>query len=89
MMAYLLKSILFSSLFLLAYHLFLEKEKMHRFNRVYLLFAIIFSCLAPLFTIETYSTVLTPLTENYLLRESPTPAPAGTLRPMENKTSGV
>jgi len=38
--------------FLAVYHLFLEKEKMHRFNRFYLLFALAFSISLPFITIE-------------------------------------
>lgn len=39
MITYLLKSIVCSGLLLGVYFLFLEKEKMHRFNRFYLLVA--------------------------------------------------
>ncbi|HLF50680.1 M56 family metallopeptidase [Flavobacterium sp.] len=35
-----------------AYHLFLEREKMHHFNRFYLLFSLIFSLTIPFITIE-------------------------------------
>jgi len=45
---YLLKSTLAMSLLLVFYRLFLEKEKMHVFNRFYLLFAIVFSIFLPL-----------------------------------------
>ena len=51
-MAYLIKIILCSALFLLVYFLFLEKEKMYRFNRFYLLFSIAFSLMAPFITIH-------------------------------------
>ena len=51
-MAYIIKIILCSALFLLMYFLFLEKEKMYRFNRFYLLFSIVFSLVAPLITIH-------------------------------------
>lgn len=43
MIIYLIKTILCLALLLLVYHLFLEKEKMHRFNRFYLLFSIVAS----------------------------------------------
>lgn len=52
MIAYLIKIILCSALFLLVYFLFLEKEKMYRFNRFYLLFSIAFSMMAPFITIH-------------------------------------
>ncbi|MEO8172362.1 MAG: M56 family metallopeptidase [Sediminibacterium sp.] len=57
MIAYFLKSILCLAILLLVYLLFLEKEKMHRFNRWYLLGSILFSCLVPLisFTVTAES----------------------------------
>ena len=65
MILYLLKSLLFSGLFLLVYRLLLEKEKMHRFNRFYLLFAILFSLLAPFVSIQSYSPTLAPVVNTY------------------------
>ncbi len=59
MITYILKAIIFSAFLLLIYRLFLEKEKMHRFNRFYLLLSIILSITAPLVSIETGSPVLT------------------------------
>lgn len=54
MIAYLLKSAACLALLLLFYHLVLEKEKMHNFNRFYLLIGVIASFLIPLATITTY-----------------------------------
>jgi bla regulator protein BlaR1 len=54
MILYLLKSAGCLALLLLFYHLVLEKEKMHNFNRYYLLIGILFSFLAPLVTFTTY-----------------------------------
>ena len=51
MVTYLIKSTLCLTLFLAFYHLVLEREKMHRFNRFYLLSAVFISFLAPLYTI--------------------------------------
>lgn len=48
MMIWLIKSTLCMGLLLLVYHLFLEQEKMYRFNRVYLLVGILFSLSIPL-----------------------------------------
>ncbi len=42
---------------LAVYHLLLEKEKMHRFNRFYLLTAVVFSLALPFITIEVYTEV--------------------------------
>lgn len=47
MITYLLKSGLCLALLLAFYHLFLEREKMHRFNRFYLLGSVLFSFIAP------------------------------------------
>jgi len=51
MIIYLLKSASCLALLLFFYHFILEKEKMHTFNRFYLLGGILFSFLAPLATI--------------------------------------
>ena len=51
MMIYFLKSAGCLALLLVFYHLVLEKEKMHVFNRFYLLGCILFSFLAPLYII--------------------------------------
>ena len=53
MILYFLKSATCLGLLLAFYHLVLEKEKMHSFNRFYLLGSILFSFLAPLYTIYT------------------------------------
>ena len=51
-MVYILKIILCSGLLLLVYFLFLEKEKMYRFNRLYLLFSIALSITVPFITFQ-------------------------------------
>lgn len=51
MTSYLIKSALCLGLLLAFYFLFLEKEKMHRFNRFYLLGIVLFSMVAPLYSI--------------------------------------
>ncbi len=48
MIVYLLKFVCCSSLFLLVYYLLLEKEKINRFNRFYLLSVIVLSFLIPI-----------------------------------------
>jgi len=58
MVTYIIKAILFSALLLAIYHLFLEKEKMHRFNRLYLLMSIVLPFAIPLVSIETGSPLL-------------------------------
>jgi beta-lactamase regulating signal transducer with metallopeptidase domain len=51
-MDFLLKSTLSLGLLYSVYILLLEKEKMHNFNRFYLLFGLLFSILIPFFTFE-------------------------------------
>ncbi|WP_405608210.1 M56 family metallopeptidase [Polaribacter sp. Asnod1-A03] len=51
MIIYLLKSATCLALLLAFYHLVLEREKMHNFNRIYLLSSILFSFLVPLYII--------------------------------------
>lgn len=51
-MAYLLKTIIYSGVLIAVYKLLLEKEKMHRFNRIYLIVAAAISFIAPLIEIE-------------------------------------
>jgi bla regulator protein BlaR1 len=51
MITYFLKSATCLALLLLFYHFILEKEKMHTFNRFYLLGSVLFSLLAPLYII--------------------------------------
>ena len=58
MILYILKASFCLGLLLSVYHLFLEKEKMHQFNRFYLLGSIMFSFLAPLFVIYTNPTTV-------------------------------
>ncbi|APZ44939.1 hypothetical protein BW723_00945 [Polaribacter reichenbachii] len=53
MIAYLLKSTTCLALLLAFYYLVLEREKMHNFNRFYLLSSVLFSFLVPLFIIYT------------------------------------
>ncbi|REH46408.1 hypothetical protein C7448_10878 [Tenacibaculum gallaicum] len=51
MITYLIKSGLCLALLLTFYYLILEREKMHQFNRFYLLGSVVFSFLAPLYKI--------------------------------------
>ncbi len=73
MLVYILKSTFCLVLLLGVYHLFLEKEKMHRFNRFYLLGSILFSFLVPSFVITVApETLETPLfTEVSTLEQFP------------------
>ena len=52
MIDFLIKSSISLLVLLLFYHLVLEKEKMHQFNRFYLLLSIVFSFVIPFITIE-------------------------------------
>lgn len=57
MITYIFKTILCSAILLLGYYLLLEREKIYRFNRVFLLFSILFSFIIPLITINIESSV--------------------------------
>lgn len=59
MITYFIKSGLCLALLLAFYHLVLEREKMHTFNRFYLLGSVLFSFLAPLYVIYKYVPVIT------------------------------
>ncbi|MGN7888436.1 M56 family metallopeptidase [Dyadobacter sp. 22481] len=61
MVSYLIKSIVCSGLLLVVYHFILEREKMLRFNRFYLLLAMVFALLVPLATIDMSSQVVEEL----------------------------
>jgi bla regulator protein blaR1 len=52
MILYIVKSILCSGLFIGTYYFFLEKEKIHRFKRWYLLATLILTLIIPLITLE-------------------------------------
>lgn len=52
MIAYIIKFILCSALFLLYYRILLEKEKLHSFNRAYLISTVIISLIGPLLTLR-------------------------------------
>lgn len=69
MITYIFKFILASLIIITIYHLFLEKEKMHRFNRFYLLSGIIFSFVVPLFKIKLKASAI-PFEETSILTES-------------------
>ena len=64
MIDFLIKSSISLFVLLAVYHLLLEKEKMHLFNRFYLLFSLIFSFAIPLITIEVMEEVSKPIAEN-------------------------
>jgi bla regulator protein BlaR1 len=65
MVLYFLKSILCLAILLVVYILFLEKEKMHRFNRWYLLSSIVFACIVPLISLKINTESLPVLQNNY------------------------
>lgn len=54
MEAYVLKSTVFLGIFLGAYYLLLSREKMHRFNRFYLISSLVFSLILPFVVIPVY-----------------------------------
>ncbi|CAM1344746.1 M56 family metallopeptidase [Tenacibaculum amylolyticum] len=54
MISYLIKSSICLTALMLFYQFILEREKMHQFNRFYLLGSVLFSFLAPLYSISVY-----------------------------------
>lgn len=66
-MIYLLKSTACLGILLLVYLLFLEKEKMHRFNRWYLLGSIVFSFVVPLISFSVTAETLPLLQADYFV----------------------
>jgi N-acetylmuramoyl-L-alanine amidase/beta-lactamase regulating signal transducer with metallopeptidase domain len=62
MIDFLLKSTISLTVFLGFYHLVLEREKMHQFNRFYLLFSIVISFIIPFLTFEIIQIV--PIVQN-------------------------
>jgi hypothetical protein len=65
MIDFLLKSSISLLALLIFYHLVLEKEKMHRFNRFYLLFGIAFSFALPFITIEIIGETTVPIQQTF------------------------
>jgi len=65
MINFLFKSSISLLALLIFYHLILEKEKMHHFNRFYLLFGIIFSFALPFITIEIITETIAPIQQTY------------------------
>ncbi|TVZ55850.1 beta-lactamase regulating signal transducer with metallopeptidase domain [Lutibacter sp. Hel_I_33_5] len=76
MIVYILKSASCLALLLFFYHLVLEKEKMHNFNRYYLLIGVVVSLLIPFATItinaipETIATIQTIEQPKYVIEET-------------------
>ncbi len=60
MIDFLIKSSITLFVLLAVYYLFLEKEKIHIFNRFYLLFSLVFSMVIPFITIEVIQEISQP-----------------------------
>ncbi|MGK4566917.1 M56 family metallopeptidase [Flavobacterium sp. 3HN19-14] len=74
---FLIKSAISAIVLLAAYYLFLEREKMHRFNRFYLLGSIVVSLVIPFISIEIIQTIEMPA--------MPTPMPFQMTAPIEEE----
>ena len=61
MIDFLIKSTISLCVLLAMYHLVLEKEKIHQFNRFYLLFCLLFSFTIPFITIEVIQEITNPM----------------------------
>ena len=66
MTTYFIKVILCSAIFILTYKLLLEKEKMHIFNRLYLLLSLAFSFIIPVITFSSFIPILA-ISENEII----------------------
>lgn len=66
MITYIIKLVLCSAVFIFTYKLLLEKEKMHGFNRSYLLFCLLSSFVIPLITFH-YTTPTLPISGDEIL----------------------
>ncbi|GAA4463261.1 hypothetical protein GCM10023189_41090 [Nibrella saemangeumensis] len=75
MIVYLLKMTACSGILLLVYLLFLEREKMHQFNRFYLLFAIVFSGAVPLISVDGRAPLMPDLLNRSVVTQHVQPAP--------------
>src|SRR5882757_3592066 len=66
MVTYIIKTIVCSAVFLAFYILFLEKEKVHRFNRFYLLLSVVLSLVIPAVTIQFKQDAIPSFTGSYI-----------------------
>lgn len=82
MIDFLIKSTVSLSVLLAMYHLVLEKEKIHHFNRFYLLFCLLFSFTIPFITIEIVQKITAPLLkQDYIKLEE------GTIGVLQSETN--
>ena len=73
MIPYIIKTILCSASLFAIYYLLLEREKMYRFNRFYLLFSIVFSFTVSFITIKVAAPIM-PVQETIVLTDNSLPA---------------
>ncbi|MEZ0006077.1 beta-lactamase regulating signal transducer with metallopeptidase domain [Flavobacterium sp. 28YEA47A] len=83
---FIIKSTVSLTVLLGIYYLFLEKEKMHTFNRFYLLFSLVLSFAIPFITIEVaVESLPKPLVSQLAPAPTPVPAPAPILIPSQDQ----
>ena len=73
MITYIIKTILCSASLFLIYYLLLEREKMYRFNRFYLLFGLLFPFMVAFITIKVAAPIM-PVQETMVLTGNSLPA---------------
>jgi len=73
MITYIIKTVLCSASLFLIYYLLLEREKMYRFNRFYLLFGLIFPFFVAFITIKVVAPIM-PVQETMVLANNSLPA---------------
>lgn len=90
MIIYLAKFVLCSGLFLLTYLLLLDKEKAHRFKRLYLLASLFLSLTIPLITIESKGEIAPIETIAYFYnRPLTSPSIVATVAPVQEQTNYI
>lgn len=63
MISFITESAICMAVLLAVYHLLLKKEKMHKFNRFYLLFSLVVSLAVPCISIPVYTETITGITD--------------------------
>lgn len=69
MIAFFVKSTVALCVLLGAYHLLLEKEKFHKFNRFFLIFSLLVSFVLPFITIEIIQEVVSTTSNSVVVPE--------------------
>jgi hypothetical protein len=90
MISYLIKCIICSGILIAVYHLFLEREKMFRFNRAYLLLSLVFALAVPFVSfeipVEPGGQVFPDSPETILVQHIPITETTGSFTPLTSQS---